>query len=151
MCNPGGITVTRAKRADFFDYLLDSRHSDLLHSHGTLARFFFFTVRLRSSPHSTGYHRIYIPITLTSHKKQSHVPHHIANHVCIRFSPFSSSISPSPIMFCMLRSLLMGHMRRCTHVVRYFVLPFPLWVDWCDPVECQNLIFVADLPLVYIL
>jgi len=86
MCSPGAITVTRTKRADFFNYLLDSRRMDLLQFPRTLARIFYSS----SIPHLYDSFR-QIPqhlypfrthLTTTAYISQ----HCIANHACIDFS-----------------------------------------------------------------
>jgi len=149
-CSPGGTTVTRAERTDFFDYLLDSRRSDLLHFLQDIGSHVF----IRSSilifmDHSTRYHRIYILTALTPHKKYSHVPHCIANNAISLFFPFPLSL-PS-FVFSYACSLLMGFTwATCVSVPRctVFFLRFSSWVHRCDPLKCRS-VTVADLLSVY--
>ena len=67
-CSHGGTTVTRTERTDFFDYLLDSRRSDLLHFLQDIGSHIFIRLSiLIFMDHSTRYHRIYILTVLTPH------------------------------------------------------------------------------------
>jgi hypothetical protein len=67
--------ATRTKKTDPFDYLLDSRRSDLLPSPRTVARIFLFAI---DPHHSTGYHRIHILIIArTSQKPFTHPASHL--------------------------------------------------------------------------
>ena len=112
-CSHGGTTVTRTERTDFFDYLLDSRRSDLLHFLQDIGSHIFIRLSiLIFMDHSTRYHRIYILTALTPHKKYSHVTHCIANNVISLF--FSFPFSPFVRVFVCLflvNGFYVGHIR----------------------------------------
>jgi len=142
--------VTRAKRTDFFNYLLDLWRSDLLYFFRTLARLFFTRPSILIPPDTIAF----ISPSPHSPRTKNTRMFRIASPTTAFLFSFSSVSLPS-IMFSYASNPLFNvngfyvdHMRRCTHVVRCLFLRYPSWVDRYDPLECRRVIF-ADLLLVY--
>ena len=95
--------VIRPKRNDLFDYLLDQKRSDLLHSPQTFAPIFLFAINphLRTSFHLIPLASISHHAHLTQTTYTIRIPSPITLASISLFSPFTHVV-------CMLRSVLMG-------------------------------------------